>query len=101
MPVALRSLAAVALVVAGPALAQNAAPIGVAECDQFLQRYDACLNTNVPEAQRAQVSATVDQMRAAWRQAAQNPQARAALGSQCTQMGQQMTQSMAAYNCRF
>lgn len=101
MPIALRVLAVTALVGATPALAQNATPIGVPECDQFLQRYDACLNSNVPEAQRAQVRASLDQMRAAWRQAAQSPQARAALEAQCTQIGQQMAQSMAAYSCRF
>lgn len=84
-----------------PAFAQSAAPIGVPECDQFLAAYDQCLNNNVPAASRAQVAASVNQMRDAWRQAAQNPQARAALGPQCTQMRQQMAQSMAAYNCRF
>ncbi len=84
-----------------PAFAQSSAPVGVPECDSFLSRYDQCLNNNVPTAQRAQVSAAVTQMRDAWRQAAQNPQARAALGPQCTQMAQTMAQSMAAYGCQF
>lgn len=101
MLITLRAFSLAVLMAAAPALAQTAAPVGVPECDQFLQRYDACLSSSVPEAQRAQLRSTIDQMRAAWRQAAQNPQARATLGPQCTQMGQQMAQSMAAYNCRF
>ncbi|MBR0653318.1 hypothetical protein GXW78_26935 [Roseomonas terrae] len=86
---------------ATPAFAQTPAPVGVPECDSFLTAYDQCLNNNVPQAQRAQVGASINQMRDAWRQAAQNPQSRAALGPQCTQMRQQMAQSMQAYNCRF
>ena len=84
-----------------PAIAQTPAPIGVPECDEFLTAYDQCLNNNVPAASRAQVAASITQMRDAWRQAAQNPQARAALGPQCTQMRQQMAQAKTAYNCRF
>lgn len=84
-----------------PALAQTPAPVGVAECDEFLTVYDQCLNNNVPAASRTQVGAAITQMRDSWRQAAQNPQARASLGPACTQMRQQMAQSMAAYGCRF
>jgi hypothetical protein len=90
-----------AALAATPALAQSAAPIGVPECDDFLTKYDRCLNTNVPAANRAQVGAAVTQMRDSWRTLAQNPQTRPALGPQCTQMAQQMAQSMSAYNCRF
>lgn len=90
---------------ATPALAQTPAPIGVPECDEFLAAYDRCLNNNVPAANRAEVGAAVQQMRDSWRQAAQNPQSRATLGPQCTQMRQSMAQAlgqaMAAYNCRF
>lgn len=101
MPLLTRALALAALIAAAPALAQNAAPVGVPECDQFLQRYDACLAANVPEAQRDGLRASINQMRAAWRQAAQNAQARAGLGPQCTQIGQQMAQSLAQYKCQF
>lgn len=83
------------------ALAQQQTPIGVPECDTFIARHDQCLSSNVPAANRAQLRASVDQMRDAWRQAAQNPQARAALGPQCMQMSQSMSQSMSAYGCRF
>ncbi|NMJ42644.1 hypothetical protein GWK16_15460 [Roseomonas sp. JC162] len=95
------ALGLLAVLAAGPAFAQSATPIGVAECDDFLTKYDQCLNTNVPAANRAQVGAAVTQMRDSWRQMAQNPQTRPMLGPQCTQMAQQMAQSMSAYNCRF
>ena len=87
---------------AAPAFAQGSAqPIGVKECDEFLTAYDRCVSSNVPEASRAQVSSAVTQMRESWRQAAQNPQARAVLGPQCTQRRRQRAPSMGAYNCRF
>lgn len=93
--------ALIAALAATPAFAQTPAPVGVAECDSFLTAYDQCLNNNVPAAQRAQAAGAVNQMRDAWRQAAQNPQTRATIGAQCTQMRQQVAQSMSAYNCRF
>lgn len=95
------TLGLLATLAATPVFAQSAAPIGVAECDDFLTKYDQCLNNNVPAASRAQVGAAVTQMRDSWRTLAQNPQTRGALGPQCTQLAQQMAQSMAAYNCRF
>lgn len=96
----LHILAATLLVAAAPAMAQTPAPVGVPECDNFLTAYDQCLGS-VPAGSREQFAASVTQMRDAWRQAAQNAQARPALAAQCTQVRQQMAQSMAAYNCRF
>ncbi len=95
------AFAAIGLLLAAPAFAQAPAPIGVAECDDFVTKYEQCLNTSVPADQRAMYAGSITQMRDAWRQAAQNPQTRATLASQCTQMGASMGQSMAAYGCRF
>ena len=83
------------------ATAPSPEPVGVPECDNFLKAYDACLADKVPEAQRAQFAASINQVRDAWRQAAQTPQARAAMGPQCIQVAQTMKQSLAAYNCDF
>lgn len=95
------AFAAVGLLVSAPVLAQTPAPIGVAECDDFITKYEQCLNTRVPEAQRGTFAASITQMRDSWRQAAQNPQTRPTLASQCTQMGAQMAQSLSAYGCSF
>lgn len=95
------AIAAFSLLVSAPVLAQTPAPVGVAECDNFITKYEQCLNGQVPAEQRATFAASITQMRDSWRQAAQNPQARATLATQCTQMGAQMGQSMAAYGCRF
>lgn len=84
-----------------PAFAQSSQPIGVPDCDAFLTAFDRCLSSNVPAAERAQVSMAVTQMRDSWRELARDPQMRAMLAPQCTEMRQQMVQSMAAYNCRF
>lgn len=95
------AFAAFGLLISAPVLAQTPAPVGVAECDDFITKYEQCLNGQVPAEQRATFAASITQMRDAWRQAAQNPQTRGTLATQCTQMGAQMGQSMAAYGCRF
>lgn len=83
-----------------PAAQAAEEPVGVAECDTFLQNYEACVG-KMPGAQRDQVSGAISQMRTAWRQAAGNAQSRAALPQQCTMMAQQMKQQLAAQGCNF
>lgn len=73
--------------------------IGVAECDDFIAKYEACVNSNVPEAMRATVRAQLDTMRTSWRQAAANPQGRAGLAAGCKAAHDQARTSMSAYNC--
>ena len=87
---------AAALAAAAPtsASAQTAAPVGVSECDRFLQRYDACLSATLEAEHRAQARTSINQLRAAWRQAAQNPQSRAAVAQQCTLMAQQVAETL-------
>jgi len=74
---------------------------GVADCDDFLERYEACLQSNVPEAQRAALRTSVDSMRTSWRSAAQTPQGRAGLEQACRQARDAARQQMTAYNCSF
>lgn len=73
--------------------------IGVAECDDFIAKYEACVNSKVPEAMRATVKAQLDAMRTSWRQAAATPQGRAGLATGCKAAHDQARTSMSAYNC--
>jgi hypothetical protein len=58
--------------------------IGVASCDEYLTRVDKCVNSpNMPEAAKAAYRSSLDQNRAAWRQAAATPQGKAGLEASC------------------
>ena len=59
----------------------TAAVTGVAECDEFIQKYEACVNSKVPETARSMVKANLDSMRNAWKQAAATPQGKAGLAN--------------------
>ena len=58
------------IAVAGPARAQST---GIAACDDFLQKYDTCVTSKLPEAQRATYKAQLDQTRKMWVDMAKNP----------------------------
>lgn len=73
--------------------------VGVTECDDYLDHYEACLQRNVPESARAALRASLDTQRNAWRSTAATPQGRASLAQACTQAKEMARQQMTAYNC--
>lgn len=76
-------------------------PVGIPVCDSFIETYERCVATQVPEAQRALYSGQVAQWRTSWRQLAANPQTRGTLEQVCQQQIEAMRQSLQAYGCRF
>jgi hypothetical protein len=75
------------------------AEFGVPECDDYLAKYLACVDSKVPEAARAMVRQQLDQTKAAWKQAASTPQGKAGLAMGCKQALDAAKTSMAAYGC--
>ena len=73
--------------------------IGVAECDEFIQKYEACVNSKVPETARSMVKANLDTMRNAWKKAAETPQGKAGLAQGCKQALDQAKTTMGSYGC--
>ena len=59
------------------AAASAAVSVGIAECDEYLTKYERCVSEKVPEASRAQPRRSVEMMRAGWQQAALNPATKA------------------------
>jgi len=78
----------------------SAEKIGVPECDDFLNKYEACL-AKVPSAQQTQYKDSIEQSRKAYRLAASNPMTKAALAVQCKQALDNTKTSMKAYGCEF
>jgi len=75
--------------------------IGVAECDDFIAKYEACISGKVPAEGRAQWNAALSQWRTQWKQLADNPQTRASLAQACKMAADQSKTSMKPYGCDF
>ncbi|GMV31892.1 MAG: hypothetical protein AMXMBFR59_40170 [Rhodanobacteraceae bacterium] len=73
--------------------------IGVPECDNYITKYMACVSGKVPEASRAQLQASLDQMREAWKQAAATDAGKASLAQACTAANDAAKSSMTAFGC--
>jgi hypothetical protein len=88
-----------------PAATQAAAPaatgFGVAECDDYMTKYLACVDSKVPEAARSMVRQQLDQTRDAWQKAAATPEGKAGLATGCKAATDAARTSMAAYGCTF
>jgi hypothetical protein len=75
--------------------------VGIAACDDFLKKYEACVGTNVPEAQRTMFKGQFDQMRKTWSDAAKDPGSKTMLEGTCKQSAEQMKMSMSSFGCTF
>ncbi|HSX60847.1 MAG TPA: hypothetical protein VLF18_11660 [Tahibacter sp.] len=73
--------------------------VGVPECDNYITKYMACVSGKVPEASRAQLQASLDQMRTAWKQAAATDAGKASLAQACTAANDAAKSSMSAFGC--
>jgi hypothetical protein len=79
--------------------ASGAAEFGVPECDDYLKKYLACIDSKVPESGRAMARQAVEQTKASWKQAASTPQGKDGLAMGCKAATDAAKQSMAAYGC--
>jgi hypothetical protein len=86
------------IAVAGPARAQST---GIAACDDFLQKYDTCVTSKLPEAQRATYKAQLDQTRKMWLDMAKNPSAKSTMEGTCKQTTDAMKASLQSFGCSF
>jgi hypothetical protein len=79
----------------------TAEPIGVPECDNFLNAYESCITTKVPAAVRPGFQATMTSWRAEWRRMAADPQTRPALETACKNHLETARNQMKSYGCTF
>lgn len=85
---------------ATPASTTSAAgDIGVAECDDFLKKYEACVSGKVPAAAQATFKSSMEQWRTSWKQLAANPQTKSTLAAACKSSMDTAKTSLASYNC--
>lgn len=73
--------------------------LGVPECDDYLNKYQACVTANAPEAARSALVQSLNQTRNAWRSALSTPASKEALANACQQARDTARPSLAAYGC--
>jgi hypothetical protein len=78
----------------------SAQTIGIAACDDFLKKYEACVASKIPDAQKTTFRGQLDQMRKAWSDAAKTP-AKASLEASCKQSSDQMKAALSSFGCAF
>jgi hypothetical protein len=79
----------------------SAQTTGIAACDDFLKKYESCVASKIPAAQKATFQGQLDQMRKAWSDAAKAPGAKTTLESSCKQSAEQMKAAMSGFGCSF
>lgn len=73
--------------------------IGIPDCDDFLAKYESCVNGKVPEQARAAYQTGLKQWRDSWKQLAANPQTKGTLAAACKQAREQAETSLKSYGC--
>ncbi|HEX8117853.1 MAG TPA: hypothetical protein VF521_11325 [Pyrinomonadaceae bacterium] len=73
--------------------------VGVAECDDFLKKYEACVSGKVPAAAQATFKTSLEQWRNSWKQLASTPQGKAGLAQACKAAADQAKSSLGSYGC--
>ncbi len=95
----LLAAAALALMIAAPAAAQNRT--GVRDCDDFIQWFAACMRSSTMPAEAMPIfQAALEQMRTGWRSMADTSDGRTALARSCRDYGSQMRQQLSGFGCR-
>ena len=79
--------------------APSADKIGVAECDEYIAKYEACISSKVPANMRATYQSAFDTARKAWRDAAATPAGKAGLAQACKMAHDTAKQSLGSYGC--
>ena len=73
--------------------------IGVAECDDYLNKYDACLNLKVPAEIRDTLKKSLEQTRNSWRAALKTPDGAKNLAVVCKQIEESRKRELVPYGC--
>lgn len=72
--------------------------IGVAECDEYLAKYEACAE-KIPEPGRRAMVSSISDMRRTWITIAVNPETRTNLAAECKKSQEQTKQDLRSYAC--
>jgi len=94
----LAGAASAVLTIAPPAHAQST---GIAVCDDFLSKYEACISSKVPAAQQSMFKGQFDQTRKTWSDMANDPATKSSLEGLCKLSIDQIKVAFQSYGCAF
>lgn len=83
----------------GGGTASSGDKVGVAECDDFLAKYETCVSGKVPAAAQATFKSSIETWRNSWRELAKTPQGKAGLAQACKSASEQAKTSLSSYGC--
>ena len=77
--------------------------VGVAECDEYIKKYEACLTKITAKAPQAAapLKTAFEQLRDGWKKAAATPQGKAGLAAGCKQALESAKASTGPYSCEW
>ena len=78
---------------------ENGDAIGIAACDDYLDKYAACVADKVPAKTRDALKTSLDQTRDAWRAALASGSSKSDLEAACKTMYDSAKTAMSAYGC--
>ena len=81
--------------------ASSETKIGVTECDEYLAKYEKCVEAHVPAAYRATYKNSMESARKAYQQAAATAEGKATLAQTCKSALETSKQALAAYKCEW
>ena len=79
----------------------SAGEIGIPECDSYMTKYRACIDSKMPDSVKGTFRQSFDEATKAWKQAAATPGARESLAQACKQANDAAKAAMQAYGCTF
>jgi hypothetical protein len=79
----------------------DAGPIGVPACDDYIAKYETCIKEKVPPSSQPQLEQSLQQTIDSWKALAANPTTRAGLAAGCTQALETAKTAMSSYGCQF
>jgi hypothetical protein len=100
----MRTVFALSLFIAAAAIATDvkaADRIGIPACDEFIAKYEACLSSKLPEAQKTAFKSQLDQARQSWAELARNASAKPGLEATCKQTIEHVKTALQSYGCTF
>ncbi len=76
-------------------------PIGVPECDDYVQKYESCLTDKMPAQDQQIYRVRLESQRRAWQQMTADPTSHDTLVQQCKDASASAAQEFAKYGCGF
>ena len=84
-----------------PAGASDGGKIGVASCDEWIEKYSRCIESKLPEAARHQMKDSLKQTASTYKRTASTAKGKNQLDNACTQMIESTKLATASFGCEW